>query len=70
MTHESSFSIEKVASLFQPDPVLRALYFDTFRSRDQLETERRLMLAVLEDAIMCSQKYALAQSSKGKAPIP
>jgi hypothetical protein len=66
MTHESSFSIEKVASLFQPDPLLPAQYFDSFRRRDQLETEKGLMLAVLEDAIMCFQKYALAQGSKGR----
>ena len=66
MTYESGRTIEKMASSFQPDPVLPAQYFDTVRSRDHLEPEKRLMLAILEDTIMCFQKYALAQSSKGK----
>jgi hypothetical protein len=67
MTYETSLSIdEKVASLFQPDPVLPAQYFETFRSKTHLEPEKRLMFAVLEDGITCFQKYARAQNSKGK----
>lgn len=52
---------EKVASLFQPDPLLPAQYFETFRRRGPIVPELRLMLAVLEDGIACFQKYGRAQ---------
>jgi hypothetical protein len=47
---------EKLSFLFQPDMLLSHQYFATFR-RKQLEPERRLMLAVLEDAVACFQRY-------------
>lgn len=55
---------EKVASLFQPDILLPTQYLDTFRRKANLEPERELMLAVLEDAIWCFQKYIFARDSK------
>lgn len=55
---------EKVGSLFQPDPVLPAQYFETLRRKIPLEPEIKLMFAVLEDAIVCFQKYASARGSK------
>jgi hypothetical protein len=68
MNNEASLSVEeKIASLFQQDTLLPAQYFDTFRRKSYLEPEKRLMLAVLEDAITCFQKYALARDSRGKA---
>ena len=67
MNNEASLSVEeKVASLFQQDTLLPAQYFDTFRRKSHLESEKRLMLAVLEDSIMCFQKYAGARDSRGK----
>lgn len=67
MSYESSLSVEeKVASLFQPDTLLPAQFFDTFRRKAPLEPEKRLMLAVLEDAIACFQKYIFARDSRGK----
>ena len=67
MNYERSLSIEeKVSSLFQPDPVLPAQYFETFGRKMPLAPEKTLMLAVLEDGIRCFQKYALARNSKGK----
>ncbi len=57
---------EKVASLFQPDILLPAQYFETFRRKAHLESEKRLMLAVLEDAVACFQKYTFAREGKGK----
>jgi hypothetical protein len=66
MIYEGSLTREeKVGSLFQPDPILPAQYLETFQ-RKTLSPEKRLMLAVLEDAVMCFQKYALAQNGKGK----
>jgi hypothetical protein len=56
---------EKVALLFQPDTLLPAQYFETFR-RKSLEPEKRLMLALLEDAIACFQRYIFARDRKGK----
>jgi hypothetical protein len=67
MINEASLSVEeKIASLFQQDTLLPAQYFDTFRRKSHLEPEKRLMLAVLEDAITCFQKHALTRESRGK----
>lgn len=57
---------EKVASLFQPDILLPAQYFETFRRKAHLEPEKRLMLAILEDAIDCFQDNVLAQGGRKK----
>jgi hypothetical protein len=57
---------DRVRSLFQLDPVLPAQYQNTFHRRLPLLPEKTLMLAVLEDAITCFQKYASAGSPKMK----
>lgn len=56
---------ERVASLFQPDTLLPAQFLDTYRRKAHLEPETSLMLAVLEDAVACFQKYALARDEHG-----
>ena len=67
MMQEKGLSVEeKVSSLFQTDTLLPDQYLDTFRRKTHLEPEKRLMLAVLEDAIACYQKYVLARDGKGK----
>jgi hypothetical protein len=55
---------EKLASLFQPDTLLSAQYFDTLRRKTGLEPEKRLLLALLEDAIMNFQDNRFSQNSK------
>lgn len=55
---------ERVSSLFQPDTLLPAQYLETFRKKVRFEPERRLMLAVLKEAIMCFQKYFLAPDDR------
>ncbi|MGZ8522317.1 MAG: hypothetical protein ACXWX7_19470 [Candidatus Binatia bacterium] len=55
---------EKLASLFQPDTLLSAQYFDTLRRKTRLEPEKRLMLALLEDAILNFQDNRFAHNSK------
>src|ERR1051325_6443110 len=67
MSYESGLSMEeRVTSLFQPDTLLPEQFLDTFRRKLHLEPEKKLMLAVLEDAIACYQKYVLARDGKGK----
>jgi hypothetical protein len=46
--------------------LVSAQYFENLRSKTLLEPEKRLMLAVLEDAINCFQDNVLAQFGKRK----
>jgi hypothetical protein len=46
---------EKIASLFQPTTELAPDYFEKLRQKTLLGPEKRLMLAVLEDALKCFQ---------------
>ena len=67
MSYDTGLSMEeRVSSLFQPDTLLPEQYLDTFRRKLQLEPEKKLMLAILEDAIACYQKYVFARESKGR----
>ena len=64
MTDDDIFDDEeKLAFLFQPDMLLSHQYFATFRRR-QLEPEKRLMLAVLDDAVACLQRYVFPRSRR------
>jgi len=63
----SSFDTEeKITSLFEPDTLVSAQYFQNFRRKTCLEPEKRLILAMLEDAVSCFQVYVTARSGKGK----
>ncbi|TMA64708.1 MAG: hypothetical protein E6J68_09930 [Deltaproteobacteria bacterium] len=57
---------ERLAGLFEPDVLLPAQFFAAFRRAGGLERERLLMLAVLEDAVDCYQKYAHARDLRGR----
>ena len=52
--------------LIEPDILLPSQLYERGRTRSILEGERRLMLAVLEDAVSCFQKYAGATRPRGK----
>lgn len=68
MSYDTGLSMEeRVTSLFQPDTLLPDQYFETFRRKFHLEPEKKLMLAILEDAVACFQKYFSARDGKGKA---
>lgn len=54
-------------SLFEPDYVLPEQFFAAFAGQERLGSERRLMLAVLQDAVECYQKYALSRTPTGRA---
>jgi len=67
MSYDTGLSMEeRVTSLFQPDTLLPDQYFETFRRKFQLEPEKKLVLAILEDAVACFQKYIFARDGKGK----
>ena len=71
MENETDFRIEeKVVSLFQPDILLSSQYFETVHTRASLEPEKELMLAVLEDAVLCFQKGSFAGDRRRKALFP
>ncbi len=57
---------EKLTSLFQPDTLLLAQYFETLRNKAQLEPHKKLMVAILEDGIKCFQDNVLARSGRRK----
>jgi len=57
---------DKIASLFEPDTLVSVQYFDNLRRNPLLEPEKRLMLAILEDAINCFQNNLLARPRKAK----
>jgi hypothetical protein len=47
---------EKALTVFQPDILIGTQYLATYRRRFHLDPERVLMLAVLEDAVVCFQE--------------
>ena len=57
---------EKIASLFQPDTLLSDQYFENFRRKTLWQPEKRLMLAVLQDAIHCYQDNLFTRNRKRK----
>jgi len=50
--------------LFEPDALLPAQFYAAFRGGSGVRGEKRLMLAVLEDALDCFQKYAAARDGR------
>jgi hypothetical protein len=57
---------EKLASLFEPDTVATTQYFDNLRRKTVLDPEKRLVLAILEDAIYTYQDNVTATGSKAR----
>ncbi len=57
---------DRSGGLFEPDVLLPGQFFSFFRKEAGFDRERRLMLAVLEDAIDCFQKYAHTKDSRGQ----
>lgn len=57
---------EALAALFQPDTAAPAEYFKNYAKKLDFEPEKQLMLAVLEDAIGCFQKFVCATDSRQK----
>lgn len=49
----SLMAIHDTGKLFEPDTVLPAQFYSMFKSSQYREPERRLMVAILEDAVSC-----------------
>ena len=55
---------ERFSGVLAPDVMLPAQFAGMMRRRGELSGERRLMVAVLEDALHCFQKYVDAVDPK------
>ena len=62
--HRGAGADEAVGSLFQPDSLLLEQYLDTTRRKIVLEPEKRLMLAILKDAVGIFQADLFAANAK------
>jgi hypothetical protein len=66
MKRKISRAPEKLAMRFEPDVLVSHAHLANCRPNPNLQPEKRLMLAVLEDAFYCLQKFSLARNSRGK----
>src|SRR2546425_12704513 len=57
---------ERLGGLFTPDTLLPSQFFDRVRRRVEHDGERRLMIAVLEDAVDGYRKQAGAQEARNQ----
>ena len=57
---------ERIVSFFEPDTQISTQYFSNLHRKTLLEPERRLMLAILEDAINCYQDNLLAKRGSAR----
>ncbi len=54
------------AHLLQPDTLLPSQYFSALRRKGAHEPERRLVVAVLQDAVDCFQKHLAARDRRAR----
>lgn len=57
---------DRQSGFFEPDALLPAQFYAAFRGGSHVRGEKRLMLAVLQDALDCYQKYAFARDGQGR----
>ncbi|MEO6025588.1 MAG: hypothetical protein ABIR79_01805 [Candidatus Binatia bacterium] len=57
---------DRYAGFLQPDVILPAQFFQSLRTKGQFDGERRLMIAVLEDAVNCFMKQIHAIDPKAR----
>jgi hypothetical protein len=63
---QTGLTTSNVTSVFQPDTVLPTQFCDGRRAETLLEPEKRLMLAILKDAIDCFRDNCSAKQGKKK----
>jgi hypothetical protein len=56
-----------LARILEPDVFLPSQFYGTGNLSRKLEGEKRLMIAVLKDAVECLDKYRGARSSSGQS---
>ena len=56
-----------LARILEPDTFLPSQFYGNGGLSRHLEGERRLMIAILKDAVECLEKYRGAKSSAGRA---
>lgn len=56
-----------LARILEPDIFLPSQFYGTGGLSRQLEGEKRLMIAILKDAVECLEKYRGARSSSGRS---
>jgi hypothetical protein len=66
MKERESSHDERFTGLFQPDTLMPSQFFDRLRRRTEYNPERRLMIAVLEDAVDVYRKQAGARDHRGR----
>lgn len=57
---------DRYTGFLQPDAILPTQFFQSLRSKGQFDGERRLMIAVLEDAVNCFMKQLHAIEPKAR----
>lgn len=57
---------DRYAGFLQPDAMLPTQFFQSLRSKGRFDGERRLMIAVLEDAVNCFMKQLHATEPKAR----
>ncbi|HKY08538.1 MAG TPA: hypothetical protein VJQ55_09860 [Candidatus Binatia bacterium] len=55
---------EKAMMIFQPDILIDAQFQASYKRRFHLDPEKVLMLAVLQDAVVCFQEHAVAKCKR------
>ena len=56
-----------LARIIEPDVFLPSQFYGTAGLSRQLDGEKRLMIAILKDAVECLDKYRGARSSSGRS---
>lgn len=60
---------DHAATLFGPDTLVPAQYFDRMGTDAAFQPEKRLMLAVLEEAIATFQRHALSETRRSQRMV-
>ncbi len=58
--------MERSSGLFEPDALLPAQFCANFRQGSPAYPERRLMMAVLQDALECFRKHAFSRDHRSQ----
>jgi hypothetical protein len=66
MTMSDTNTEDRYAGFLQPDAMLPTQFFQSLRSKGRFDGERRLMIAVLEDAVNCFIKQIHATDPKAR----